>query len=200
MSDATGSKRKPRERCERIRFYPGWLVGREEQFLSRMALRGWSLTSVSGESAYLFSRAQPAQVVYAVEFLGRRPNVPDEIARDCNAGWDYAGSFGRKRYYRRTPEQAALPHPSSDSEAEQLRLSATLTNLTTILLLNVPGTLYCLLYTVLLLATDGLSIITFRSAPTLYLFGALLGVGGIFVLIRWILEGRRRGRSISAGG
>ncbi|MDD6262866.1 MAG: DUF2812 domain-containing protein [Clostridiales bacterium] len=191
---------KKRTSIERVRFYPGFLAGNEEKFLEKMASRGWRLAGVSGETVYCFDRAEASGDIYAVEFLGKRQNDPAEIAEDCNAGWDYVGTFGRKRYYRCLSDRRAVSHPSADSDAEQLRLSSTMTNLTTVLLLNIPGTLYCMLYTVLLLMTGGLSMISLFSYQVIYILGTILGILSIYILAKWILAARRRGKHINSSG
>lgn len=186
--------------CEKLRFYPGWLAGNEEEFLCRMAEKGWMLKSIRGDTVYRFEKTAPAKKIFAVEFLGKRPSVAEEIAEDCNAGWDYLGKTAKKRYYCCDASSLAISHPSADSEAEQSRLSTTMTNLTTLLLLNIPGTLYCLLYCILLLATNGLSLAASLSYHYIYFFGSLFGLFSIYLLFRWILAAKHRNKSIGGTG
>ncbi len=185
------------EFCERVRFSPGWLVGNEEIFLSDMAAKGWMLSGVHGDTVYRFERVAPSNKIFAVEFLGKRVSVAEEIADDCNAGWDFIGLFGRKRYYCCDAASPALAHPSADSDSEQMKLSSTMTNLTTILLLNIPGTLYCLLYTVMLLASGGLMMADQLTYQYIYVAGAILGLVSIYIIFRWILAARKRNQKIA---
>lgn len=186
--------------CEKVRFYPGWLVGSEEAFLAKMAQKGWMLTGVHKDTVYRFEKQEPANKVFAVEFLGKRRSVAEEIADDCNAGWDFLGLTEKKRYYCCDASAPAFAHPSADSEAEQMRLSTTMTNLTTLLLLNIPGTLYCLLYSIILLANNGLAIADMLTYQYIYFFGSALGIFSIGLLSRWIHIAKRRGKTIGSGG
>ena len=176
--------------CQKVNFFPGWLAENEEKYLEKMAQKGWMLEDIHKDSVYYFRRAESQNAVYAVEFLGRNPSIAEDIAADCNAGWEFIGTFGKKRYYRASSPAPA--HPSADSEFEQARLSTSVTNLTTLFLLNIPGTLYCLLYTVLLLLTDGLTMIGLFSYQFIYLFGAVLGIFSMIVFLRWALSTRKR--------
>ena len=183
---------------QKVKYFPGWLSGYEEEFLQKMAQKGWLLKDIHKETVYHFERCEPKKLTFAVEFLGKRLSIAEDIAEDCNIGWEYIGLYGKKRYYYSSDSAQPLPHPSQDSEFEISRLSTTVTNLTTLLLLNIPGTLYCLLYTFLLVFTNGLSLIGLLSYQFIYPLGALLGIFSMFVFFRWIMATKRRLKRLNA--
>lgn len=188
---ARNKKEKNALTKQNVKYFPGWLSGLEEEYLQKMAQKGWLLKDIHKETVYRFERCEPQNCAFAVEFLGKRPSIAEDIAEDCNSGWDFIGLFGKKRYYYSAAPSAPV-HPSADSDFEQSRLSTTVTNLTTLLLLNIPGTLYCLLYTVLLVLTNGLSLIGMLTYQFIYPFGAILGIFSIYTFFRWILAVKRR--------
>ena len=100
-----------------------------------------------------FAAAQPAELDFAVEYCGKEPDVPTKIARICNAGWEYVGRYGDCRYYHK-PADSEAAHPSKGNYLELDRIKSAQNNLTTVLLLNIPCTVFCLAYVALFIA-DG---------------------------------------------
>lgn len=184
-------KKEMKTFTQKVKYFPGWLSGLEEEYLCKMAKNGWMLKDICKETVYHFERCTPQNAVFAVEHLGKRPSIAEDIAANCNAGWDFIGLFGKKRYYVCDPALAPA-HPSANVESESSRQSTTVTNLTTLLLLNIPGTLYCLLYTVLLVLTNGLSLIGLFSYQFIYPIGAVLGIFSMYTFLRWIMAIKRR--------
>ena len=90
---------------------------------------------------------------------------------------------------------ARIPYASRNPEISRLTEGKP-----TLLLLNIPGTLYCLLYCILLLATNGLSLATSLSYHYIYFFGSLFGLFSIYLLFRWILAAKHRNKSIGGTG
>ncbi|MBR6772413.1 MAG: DUF2812 domain-containing protein [Clostridia bacterium] len=186
--------------CQKVNYFPGWLSGSEEEYLQKMAQKGWMLKDIHRDTVYHFERCEPRNLTFAVEFLGKHPSIDADIARNCNAGWEYIGNFAKKRYYYCESSSLIPAHPSSDSDFEASRLSTTVTNLTTLLLLNIPGTLYCLMYSVLLVLTNGLSLIGSFSYQFIYLWGTVLGIVSIGIFFRWILTVKRRLKKLNVQG
>lgn len=192
-------KNKKRETIEKTRLFPCWARSREERWLERQAAAGHELVAVSG-CVYGFKLTAPRQISAAVEFVGKNPDVPEEIAFDCNCGWDFIGRFGSCRYYSRPADGEPLAHPASDSRVEPMRLASARSNLTTLAMLNVPCAIYCLIYLVLFLG-DGFSFAdladTDGGSGILYLIGSILGIASIYFFCSRLIRLSKRTKEIS---
>ena len=176
-----------------IRQFGCWALSKEERYLEKMAARGWQFYDVAAPGIYRFEKAEAAKVTYAVEYVGKAEDVAEEIAATCNEGWEFVCRRGKRRYWR--TEQADLTHPSQRSAEEDLCLHATQGNLTTLLLLNIPGTFYCLMYLLIFLGEGGFlfaELFTGETDGNLYFFGALLGIAAMLYLFRSISLIRKR--------
>ena len=169
---------------DKVRIFPCWSMTGEERWLARQAANGRRLLEVRRPGVYRFEVADKAAVKFAVEYAGKDPDVPTRLAQLCNDGWDYIGRAGDKRYYRTCGNAV---HPSLRSPLESVRLRSVRSNLITLLLLNLPGTLYCLAYLLIFLMDGGFTfgdIFAPRTDSWLYLAGALLGVGAYVFLFK----------------
>jgi hypothetical protein len=189
---------KDEGRKDVVRVFGRWSLTNEERWLEKMAGRGWFLYEVAAPCVYRFEKGEPRKLRYAVEYAGKSDDVAEDIAVFCSDGWDYLGRFGKRRYY--TAEDTALAHPSSVSAEEDLCLHTTQANLTTLLLLNVPGTVYCLLYLFLFLGEGGFLFseifLPESGASKVYLLGAVLGVAAGIYFVRRIMRIKKRLRTL----
>lgn len=189
-----GEKKRIPDAQDRIRNFACWSQTQEERWLAKRAACGWQLYAAAGACIYRFHRAEPQNLRYAVEYIGSEPDVPEQLAELCNQGWEYLGRFGSKRYFC-APADSRLPHPSQGRPAAVRRLHTAQSNLTTAGLLNIPGTLYCLLYIALFLGNGAFYFTDLFAQNTdswLYLAGLLLGAASIAYVLRSILRIRKR--------
>ena len=180
-----------------IRQFGCWALSKEERYLEKMAARGWQFSGVSAPGIYRFEQAEAAKIAYAVEYVGKAEDVAEEIAATCNEGWEFVGRYGKRRYWR--TEQANLAHPSQRSVEENLCLHATQSNLTTLLLLNIPGTFYCLMYLLIFFGEGEFffnELVSAETGGSLYLFGALLGIAAMLYFARNLSLIRKRLRRL----
>ncbi len=172
------------------RVFACWSLRREEKYLEKMAQKGWHLYRVQGRT-YRFVKGEEEGLRYAVEYAGKAPDNPERLAMLCNAGWTFVGRGGKKRYYV-APAASGLRHPASYGNTEPEMLQRVRSNLTTLFLLNLPGTAYCLLKT-LIIASDRMLLLMLASGMELLaIFGCVLGLGGGAYLLRAIGAIRRR--------
>ncbi len=168
----------------KTRIFPCWALDAEEKWLSALAAKGHYLSSKDGE-VYVFEKGEPDSVCYAVEYAGKTHGDPARIAELEEKGFSFVGHFGRKRYYLR-PAAEDSDHPSVGSLAELERLHTVQSNLMTAILLNIPGTLYCLLY-IFLFIKGGLLFSDLANPESLpCTLGAMLGIFSFAVLFRWL--------------
>ncbi len=180
-----------------VKVFGCWSLTKEELYLETMARRGWRLYAVTAPGIYRFEKADPADLVYAVEYVGKADDVAEEIAANCNAGWEFLCRGGKRRYYCAASKD--LPHPSAANADEDICLRTTQGNLTTLLLLNLPGTFYCLMYLFIFLGEGGFlfaELFTADTAGALYFFGAALGIAAILYFLRNLSLIRKRLRRL----
>ena len=185
-----GVKRRLPDSQDRIRNFACWSQTQEERWLAKRAACGWQLYAVANACIYRFHRAEPQNLRYAVEYIGSEPDVPEQLAALCNQGWEYLGRFGSKRYFC-APADCDLPHPASGRPVEERCLHTAQSNLTTVGLLNLPGTFYCLVYLFFFLGDGGFYFTELFAQNTdswLYLVGAVLGIASIAYILRGILR------------
>lgn len=178
-----------------IRNFACWSQKQEERWLQKRAARGWQLYAVVGACLYRFRKIEPQPTMqYAVEYIGRDADVPEQLAEICNSGWEYLGKFGKKRYFCSLSDSTLL-HPAKGRPVEEHCLRTVQSNLTTAGLLNIPGTLYCLLYVFLFLNDGGFYMSELFESATggwVYLMGLLLGAASIAYILRGIFRIRSR--------
>lgn len=187
------------EYADCIRNFACWSQKQEERWLEKRAARGWQLYAVVGACLYRFRKITPQPAMrYAVEYIDGEADVPEQLAEICNSGWDYLGKFGKKRYFCTTADQP-LVHPACGRPVEERCLRTVQSNLTTAGLLNIPGTLYCLLYVFLFLGEGGFYVSELFESSTggwVYLLGLLLGAVSIAYVLRGIFRLRSRLKSL----
>jgi hypothetical protein len=188
---------------ERIKMFPCWAGIKREKWLSRKAFSGWMLSDVGYGVIYRFKKSEKRKLRFAVEYLGKNPDIPGEIENDRAAGWEFLGRFGKYRYYYREEDIPGEPaHPAADNQIEQGCLRSITTNLITLLLLNIPGTLYCMAYLGIFFIGGGflISDLIFETENgVLYLLGGILGIVGYVFLFRWLVMTRKRLKFILKG-
>ena len=80
---------------EFVRLFPCWASTNKEKWLSKKAASGWLFTDSGNGAIYRFTKSDKRKLVFAVEYMGKNPDIPLEIANDCNSGWEYVGRFGK---------------------------------------------------------------------------------------------------------
>lgn len=178
------------------RIYPCWALDREERRLSALAARGQRFAGVDG-AVYLFEKDAPEELEYAVEYAGRGPDSPDALAAKAAEGWEFAGRFGKKRYYRRPRAESGAPHPSFGSVHELERLHTVQSNVMTAILMNIPGTVYCAIYLALLFSGGFYIGEIMASRTVIYPLGLLLGAASFSLLFRWLFALNKRIKKIT---
>lgn len=190
-----------RQTKEKIKLFPCWASMKKEKWLARMALAGWMLSDIGYGVIYRFNKNEKRKLHFAVEYLGKSPDIPGEIEGDRKSGWEYVGRLGKFRYYFHEDGASPEPeHPAFDNQIEPDYLRKITTSLFSLLLLNIPGTIFCIAYLVIFFANGGffISDLVFESGNgVLYLFGAILGIVSFVVLFRWLIMARQRLKSIS---
>lgn len=174
---------------EFVRLFPGWASVKAEKWLSKKASKGWLFTDTGFLSVYRFKKIDAKMLRFAVEYMGKNPDIPLEIANDCNSGWEYAGRFGKFRYYYTELTENETKHPALDNKTEAAYLRGVMTNLITLMLLNIPGTLYCAAFIFLFFIDGGFVIgdlLTSSGNGSLYLFGCVAGITAYITLFKWL--------------
>jgi len=185
---------------ELVRLFPCWAAAKKEKWLSKKAAAGWMFTDAGFKAVYRFKKNEKGKLRFAVEYMGKSPDVPADIADDCNCGWEYIGRFGRYRYYYTEESGEVQPaHPAADNKIEPEYLRGVTTNLITLLLLNAPGTIYCILFVMLFFINGGFAFqeLYMTNNGALYFFGAVLGIIAYVVLTRWLVLNSGRIRIIT---
>lgn len=188
-------KSKDKTKREFVRVFPIWARSGEEKWLADKARRGLLLEKVVSGGLYRFAAAQPAELDFAVEYCGKEPDVPTKIARICNAGWEYVGRYGDCRYYHK-PADSEAAHPSKGNYLELDRIKSAQNNLTTVLLLNIPCTVFCLAYVALFIA-DGFFFSDFSAYNLGYPFFLAWGVFSAVLLSRWLAKLSKRAKLLA---
>jgi hypothetical protein len=67
-----------------------------------MAQQGWHLQSPGVFGIYTFVRGEPHNVVYRLDYKTADKDMAEYLQLFTDAGWDYLGTMGGWRYFRKT--------------------------------------------------------------------------------------------------
>jgi hypothetical protein len=83
-----------------FKWFWAWNDEKEEQWLTSMAQQGWHLQSPGVFGVYTFSKGEPRNIVYRLDFKSADKNEDEYLQLFADAGWEYVGTLGGWRYFR----------------------------------------------------------------------------------------------------
>jgi hypothetical protein len=103
---------------QKSKWFWHWEDDKEEAWLGQMAKQGLHLVKPSTFGQYFFSRGEPRNVVYRLDFV--QSNKKDEayfqLFRD--AGWEHAGEMMGWQYWRKEVQPGESPEIFTDVESK----------------------------------------------------------------------------------
>jgi hypothetical protein len=84
-----------------FKWFWAWNDDKEEQWLTSMAQQGWHLKSPGVFGVYTFRKGEPRHIVYRLDFKPASKDETEYLQLFADAGWEYAGTLGGWRYFRK---------------------------------------------------------------------------------------------------
>ena len=116
----------------KLKFFGVWQDQQEEAWLREMGRQGWHLSSLF-PLIYTFTRGEPRDDVYRLDFIEPKKDLDDYLQLYRDAGWEYLGSLTGWRYFRRPYEAGEAAEIYTDAESKmqkyrrvRMRLAALL--------------------------------------------------------------------------
>ena len=113
----------------------------EEEYLRDMHGKGWRFTGVTGFGTYHFERCEPEDVVYQLDYSGRKRSEKNEYLKlfsDC--GWEYINDFVGYSYFRKSASEMKENEgifSDGDSEKEMLKRVYTRRSMSMVLIFSI---------------------------------------------------------------
>lgn len=103
----------------RFRWFWAWQDEKEEAWLGKMSKQGYHLSSISFPGFYSFSRGEPKEYVYRLDYQTFRKKDRDEYLQlFSDAGWEYMGEMGAWQYFRKEIRQGETNEIFTDKESK----------------------------------------------------------------------------------
>jgi hypothetical protein len=98
-------------------FWP-WEDEKEEAWLGQMSKQGLHLSNPSAFGQYFFTRGEPRDMVYRLDFVqsNKKDDAYFQLFRD--AGWEHAGEMVGWQYWRKEIRQGETPEIFTDVESK----------------------------------------------------------------------------------
>ena len=101
-----------------FKFFWAWEDEKEERWLNEMALSGWKLDAITFPGIYTFRAAQPANIVYRLDFNTDSKNYPAYLRLFEDAGWEHVTAYGSWHYFRIAAQPGEAPEIFSDNTSK----------------------------------------------------------------------------------
>ncbi|HEY9075251.1 MAG TPA: DUF2812 domain-containing protein [Anaerolineaceae bacterium] len=103
----------------KIKVFWAWEDDREEAWLRSMSLQGWHLASLPFPMVYTFTRGEPKDIVYRMDYKSS-PNtdMADYLSLFHDAGWEHIGRMASWQYFRKERTDDDLPEIYTDAESK----------------------------------------------------------------------------------
>jgi len=115
--------KRNQETIHRVRIYGAWAWKKEEEWLNRMASKGWLMTDVTF-LVYTFRRVKPGtDWIYQLDYNELRgEDLEDYKEIFADAGWKYITNFASWHYFRANADEVSSPtiHTNNESRIKML--------------------------------------------------------------------------------
>ena len=101
----------------KVKFFGVWQDQEEETWLREMARQGWHLSSLF-PLVYTFTRGEPRDDVYRLDFVGRNRDFGDYLQLFRDSGWEYLGNLTGWQYFRKPFEAGEAAEIYTDAESK----------------------------------------------------------------------------------
>ena len=95
-----------------------WQDEREESWLSEMAAQGWHLQTPGAFCDHTFTRGEPRQVTYRLDFFFDSRNKAHYLQIFQDAGWEHVGEAGTWQYFRKPVVDGEAPEIYTDTTSK----------------------------------------------------------------------------------
>lgn len=110
--------KRNQETIRMVRFYGAWAWNKEEEWLNRMAQKGWLMTDITF-LVYRFRRIEPGgNWIYQLDYnslSGEELEEYKQLFRDT--GWEYVANFASWHYFRANADEVAVRTIHSNNES-----------------------------------------------------------------------------------
>ena len=103
----------------RFKWFWVWQDNAEEKWLEKMSRQGYHLTSVSLPCIYTFTRTEPVNYAYRLDYRRFSNNEKEhylQIFRD--AGWEYLGEMSLWQYFRKQEKAGDINEIFTDNASK----------------------------------------------------------------------------------
>ena len=104
-------------RVRKVKFFGVWQDQEEEIWLRKLAREGWHLSSLF-PLVYTFTRGEPRDDVYRLDFNESRKDLDEYLQLFRDAGWEYVGSLTGWQYFRKPYEAGEAAEIYTDAESK----------------------------------------------------------------------------------
>jgi len=122
-----GAKSMSDNQITRFKWFWVWQDDAEEQWLEKMSRQGYHLTSVRLPCMYTFTRSEPVNYAYRLDYRSFSKKDKQEylqIFRD--AGWEYLGDLSLWQYFRKQVKEGEVNEIFSDNASKIAKYRRTL--------------------------------------------------------------------------
>lgn len=105
----------------KFKLFFAWQDDKEEDWLREMARKGWHLSSFGLPGFYNFTRGEPQDMVYRLDFIMSKIDMADYLQLFRDAGWEYFGTLGGWQYFRKPAEAEGANEIYTDPESKVKR-------------------------------------------------------------------------------
>ena len=112
------TNKSEKTRIFRIRFFGAWALHKEEEWLNRMAYKGWLMTDLKC-FVYKFRRVQPGtNWIYQLDYNSLSgEELEDYKQLFTDAGWQYVTNFSSWHYFCANADEVAAKKIHTDNES-----------------------------------------------------------------------------------
>ena len=111
----------------KFKWYWAWNDHKEEAWLREMAQQGWHLSEIGPHGFYTFAKAEPADMVYQLDYLvpGKQDHQ-EYLQLFQDAGWEHLGEMVGWQYWRKRAEPGQDPRIYTDPVSKTEKYSRLL--------------------------------------------------------------------------
>jgi hypothetical protein len=102
----------------KFRIYWAWQDDKEEAWLREMAGQGWHLSSLALPGFYTFTRGDPQDVVYRLDFVTSKTDLDEYKQLFADAGWEHCGTLSGWQYFRKPAGAGGADEIYTDTESK----------------------------------------------------------------------------------
>ncbi|UCF59906.1 MAG: DUF2812 domain-containing protein [Anaerolineaceae bacterium] len=107
-----------KNRLRKFKLFFAWQDDKEEDWLREMARMGWHLFSLGLPGFYNFTRGEPRDVVYRLDFTTSKIDMDEYLQLFQDAGWEHLGSLVGWQYFRKPAEAEGMNEIYTDPESK----------------------------------------------------------------------------------